>query len=65
MMTTNNKVTEIFNITQECECFLIVKFKKRITYQTNKFSFTLSSFYFLVTSQKQIDKQYENKDNYK
>lgn len=24
-MTTNNKVTEIFNITQECECFLSQK----------------------------------------
>lgn len=45
--------------------FFNCKIQKRITYQTNKFSFTLSSFYFLVTSQKQIDKLYENKDNYK
>ena len=36
--------------------FFNCKIQKRITYQTNKFSFTLSSFYFLVTSQKQIDK---------
>ncbi len=29
-MITNNKVTEIFNITQECGDFLIVKFKKAL-----------------------------------
>ena len=30
MMTTMNKVTEIFNITQECGDFLIVKFKNAL-----------------------------------
>ena len=55
-MITNNKVTEIFNITQECGDFLIVKFKNALRITTNKFSFALLSFYFLITSQKQIDK---------
>ncbi len=64
-MITKNKVTEIVNITQECGCFLIAKIQKSITYQTNKFSFSLLSLYFLITSQKQIDKKHENKYNYK
>ena len=65
MMITNNKVTEIFNITQECGDFLIVKFKNALCITTNKFSFSLLSLYFLITSQKQIDKKHENKYNYK
>lgn len=36
--------------------FFNCKIQKSITYQTNKFSFSLLSLYFLITSQKQIDK---------
>ena len=41
--------------------FFNCKIQKSITYQTNKFSFSLLSLYFLITSQKQIDKNMRTK----
>ena len=60
-MITQGKVTEIFYITDNCCKLSDNRMMQNILHLvtdniTNKRSFTLSSFYFLVSSQKQIDK---------